>query len=573
VVEAPFARDLAPTQLGLCGDNPPYMMPEGPAFVPAQPIDVIEDGKRTKTAWYADDEESVAAYLQFAAKYTRLADSAPRLTSEAEALAYAEACLEQTSPRWLMGWRDICRSTDERTLIASALPRAGVGHTSPLFFSRETPTLLAAFLANMCSVPLDFCARQKVGGTHLTFGSLRQFPFLPPSSYNPADLEFIVPRVLELTYTAWDMQPFARDLGYEGEPFRWDPERRALLRAELDAYYAWLYGLTRDELRYILDPKEVMGDDWPSESFRVLKEKEERPPPHGFGEYRTRRLVLGAFDRFHADGTFDPARTRDPHYLPQVQKAYGDLKARFEASEQQRSELELLYRLLLARTDETRKPVLFVEGATDVPVIEAAWEVFFPGEERPFEVLAAEGTLQMRALATPGKAMRRLLGDRLVLALADNDGAGRLLWDEGNLHKGGVWKQKTNGVHWCLLQPSEDFRTVMERLGVLASFWPFVLENAFSPEVRRQAMAEGAYALSDQLFDDLGRAPDLVRKLPVLFEELPEEDRAWLYLLAPTPEAKETFAAWVTAAERRTPEIYGSFQVTIERLKQLLERH
>jgi len=40
---------------------------------------------------------------------------------------------------------------------------------------------------------------------------------------------------------------------------RWDEVRRAQVRAELDAYYARLHGLTRDELRYILDPKEVHG--------------------------------------------------------------------------------------------------------------------------------------------------------------------------------------------------------------------------------------------------------------------------------------------------------------------------
>ena len=64
-------------------------------------------------------------------------------------------------------------------------------------------------------------------------------------------------RVLELVYTAHDLRPFAEDMGYHGEPFRWDVIRRAQIRAELDAYYARLYGLTRDELRYILDPKEV----------------------------------------------------------------------------------------------------------------------------------------------------------------------------------------------------------------------------------------------------------------------------------------------------------------------------
>lgn len=73
-------------------------------------------------------------------------------------------------------------------------------------------------------------------------------------------------------------------------------ERRAHLRAELDAYYAHLYGLTRDELRYILDPEDVYGDDFPGETFRVLKEKESKQ----YGEYRTRRMVLEKWDQMQA---------------------------------------------------------------------------------------------------------------------------------------------------------------------------------------------------------------------------------------------------------------------------------
>ena len=78
----------------------------------------------------------------------------------------------------------------------------------------------------------------------------------------------------------------------QGEAIHWDEVCRAQLRAELDAYYARLCGLTRDELRYILDPKEVRGEDFPGETFRVLKEKEIKQ----FGEYKTRRLVLEAWD-------------------------------------------------------------------------------------------------------------------------------------------------------------------------------------------------------------------------------------------------------------------------------------
>ncbi len=127
----------------------------------------------------------------------------------------------------------------------------------------------------------------------MNFFLVKQLPVLQPAAYTDADVKFIVLRVLELVYTAYDLKPFAEDMGYHGEPFRWDEERRALLRAELDAYYAKLYGLRRDELRYILDPQDVYGPDFPGETFRVLKEKEIRQ----FGEYRTRRLVLEAWDR------------------------------------------------------------------------------------------------------------------------------------------------------------------------------------------------------------------------------------------------------------------------------------
>ena len=89
------------------------------------------------------------------------------------------------------------------------------------------------------------------------------------------------------------MRPWAEDLGHTGTPFAFDPDRRAILRAELDAFFACKYGLTRDELRYILDPADTHGPDYPSETFRGLKRNEiER-----FGEYRTQRLVLAAFDR------------------------------------------------------------------------------------------------------------------------------------------------------------------------------------------------------------------------------------------------------------------------------------
>ena len=195
--------------------------------------------------------------------------------------------------KWLLGWRDITSATNERTAIFSILPKSGCGDTVLLMLPTINNTnLVSCLLANLNSLIFDFVTRQKVGGTHLKFFTMRQLPIIPPDWYTPEDIEFISSRVLELVYTAYDMKPFAEDMGYDGEPFIWDENRRAILRAELDAKYAKLYGLTRDELRYILDPANIYGAEFPSETFRVLKNKE----INKYGEYRTQRLVLEAWD-------------------------------------------------------------------------------------------------------------------------------------------------------------------------------------------------------------------------------------------------------------------------------------
>lgn len=193
---------------------------------------------------------------------------------------------------WLLGWRRITAAHNLRTMINSIFPISAVGDSLFLIVGSVSPKLAACLTANLSALVLDFASRTKVGGVNFSFFILEQLAVLPPSAYSESDIAFIVPRVLELTYTSHSMTPFARDLGYEGPPFRWDEARRAQLRAELDAWYALAYGLARDELRYVLDPKDVMGEDYPSETFRVLQNNEIKK----FGEYRTRRLVLAAYD-------------------------------------------------------------------------------------------------------------------------------------------------------------------------------------------------------------------------------------------------------------------------------------
>lgn len=166
--------------------------------------------------------------------------------------------------------------------------RSKTSRKFPLLLSTAHPSLIAALYANLCSFTLDYAARQKVSGTSLTYFVVKQLPVLPPATYKePAPwvpeqslVQWLLPRVLELTYTAWDLQPFARDCGYEGPPYRWDPERRFLLRAELDAAFFHLYGVSRDDAAYILD------------TFPIVRKNDEK----AHGDYRTRRVILERYD-------------------------------------------------------------------------------------------------------------------------------------------------------------------------------------------------------------------------------------------------------------------------------------
>ncbi|MCL8014229.1 DNA methyltransferase [Streptomyces sp. AS02] len=185
---------------------------------------------------------------------------------------------------WVMGWRDICRASDERTMICSVAPAHGFGHPFPLALPAATahaPLLSAVFSSMAC----DYAVRQKIGGTHLTFGYMHQLPVPTPNALAP-HAPFITPRVFELAYTSYDMTPFARDLDDTGTPFRWDPDRRAVIRAELDALFFHLYGIDRDDTAYILD------------TFNVTRDNDTR----AHGEYRTKNLILAEYDRMAAAG-------------------------------------------------------------------------------------------------------------------------------------------------------------------------------------------------------------------------------------------------------------------------------
>ena len=184
---------------------------------------------------------------------------------------------------WYLGFCDVTSPTNERTVVAAFIPRAGVGHTLPLIYTERREEHL--LLANLNSIVLDFIARQKVSGLHLTYSYVKQFAILHPDAVACHD-DFVRPRVLELTYTAHDMKSFAVAMGMPNGPFRWDEERRRIIRAELDALFFHLYGIPRDDVDYIM------------ETFPIVKRKDETK----YGTYRTKELILAEYDRMAAAG-------------------------------------------------------------------------------------------------------------------------------------------------------------------------------------------------------------------------------------------------------------------------------
>jgi hypothetical protein len=191
---------------------------------------------------------------------------------------------------WLVGSRDVCRTTDERTAISAIIPFAAVSYTFPLMLPiGHSPELVASLIATQSSLVFDFIARQKIGGIHLNRMILKQLPVPSPETLCH-HAGFITPRVLELVFTASDMQPTARDLGDTGAPFRWDETRRAQIRAELDAYFFHLYGISRDDADYILET--FQSETGGLKNNEIAK----------YGHYRTKDLVLAEYDRMAAAG-------------------------------------------------------------------------------------------------------------------------------------------------------------------------------------------------------------------------------------------------------------------------------
>jgi len=232
----------------------------------------------------------------FSEKVTELQHSDPSFCPQTEYWVPASN-VEKVHPPdggWPIAYRRTARTNDNRTMIATIAPRAGYGDSVFLLGPDKNVSVadVCLLVANLNSFCFDYITRQKLQGTNLSWYIIEQLPVITPADYDrnfgPATIpDLICDHVLRLTYTAHDMAPFARDLGYHGPPFIWNEEKRRHLRARLDALYFHLYGLSRADAAYILD------------TFPIVRDHDKA----AFGTYRTKDMVLAYYNALNAGDT------------------------------------------------------------------------------------------------------------------------------------------------------------------------------------------------------------------------------------------------------------------------------
>ncbi|WP_024538075.1 Eco57I restriction-modification methylase domain-containing protein [Comamonas badia] len=206
---------------------------------------------------------------------------------------------------WCIAYKSVTAPSNMRTMIAALIPASGVGNSMAMLLPSDDglgsyATTAPLLLANICSLAYDFVLRQKVQGQNLNWFIIEQTAVISASRFNdplpaafttaaraaglmnghhaePSIADFVAPQVLALSYTAHDLAPFARDMGYVDArgmvlpPIAWNEEERRERLAALDALFFWLYGLSGAEVDYVLS------------TFPIVREQDER----AFGRFRT----------------------------------------------------------------------------------------------------------------------------------------------------------------------------------------------------------------------------------------------------------------------------------------------
>ena len=261
---------------------------ERPNAIPNVEVKELSDPSSSILAWYWSPEEDVMSKLE-------------KLDNDGNVVWKWEHS-------WLLGYRKISNATNERTFVSSIIPLPNGAGDSIIYVMIDNVVHSALVQGMFSSLTFDYISKQKMGGSNMSNFITKQLPVLSLEQIPQDMIIEIVSRVAKLCYFNHDLDGWAEELWEEltpeqraelpqlgdKEPFVYDPEKRAVWQAELDAIFTHLYGLSTEDLRYILDPEDVCGEGCINETFRVLKDNEIRQ----YGEYRTKRLVMDAWYKF-----------------------------------------------------------------------------------------------------------------------------------------------------------------------------------------------------------------------------------------------------------------------------------
>ncbi len=226
---------------------------------------------------------------------------------------------ERFPGHWFFGYRMITNATNERAAVAAIIPECPCAHSLSIVGDLDANGGLV-LLSCVNSFVYDYAARQKIAGMNFSHWIWRQLPIIPKEKMDEtcywlsefsAVRDWLAMRVLELTYTAWDLEAFALDCGYDAPPFQWDEERRFQIRCELDAAYFHLYlgansewgiphgkdeseGVNATLLEMFPTPRDAVS--YIMDTFPIVRRKDEK----AHGEYRTKRVILETYDQMTA---------------------------------------------------------------------------------------------------------------------------------------------------------------------------------------------------------------------------------------------------------------------------------
>jgi hypothetical protein len=180
---------------------------------------------------------------------------------------------------WYFAYRVISSSTNERCSIASIIPKSIVSYSAYLIFIENIDDVLL-HLANMNSFWFDFTVRTKVT---LNFPPviLEQCPYIKADSLDRVAVERIKELVVDLSYTAKDLDEFGEVFG-RTKPKQWNHEERFRVQCEIDGILARVYGLDESDIDYVLD------------TFSIIKRKDESK----FGSYRTKEEIIRHYNNY-----------------------------------------------------------------------------------------------------------------------------------------------------------------------------------------------------------------------------------------------------------------------------------